>query len=539
MPRTVKVAIIGSGLAGLTSAYMLSTIPLKSEVEIEVHLFEKASEVGMDVSSVSLPPSEGMGEWRVDVPMRSFQGGYYPQLISLYKRLGVAFRRADFSYSFSSFLPSTNLQAQKITAHTIYNGLSGRAGISMPSALHDHPYAVSKEDSLLAGLFASAFAYGAFCFIALQLAWNYLRLLALTLPLTRPTRVPEMTFREWADSTAPDSIAARWIGLDASWHAFVQQILVPLFSAVCTAPAEDVMDHPAEEFLDYIWLTLGTHHYVVMNGVRDVVARLSAHIPHIHLASPIISLSQDAQCPHLVTVQCTGNIAYTGFSHIIFATQANHAVPLLRSYASSLPAASSALDAQIRCLQSLTYRPTIVINHTDPTLMPDSAHDRRNLNLISAAASDVHSTCETNDRPAHCVSQSYTMATHVLHKGDTASASVFQTTNPLFPPRQDTILSVAHLERAVLTLDAKRALRGLYSSSATEGGTTPGLGPLQGAGKSAGVRLGESVGAGIWFVGSYAAGGIPLLEGCVVSARNVVEKGVLASEGVPVVESPW
>lgn len=100
-------------------------------------------------------------------------------------------------------------------------------------------------------------------------------------------------------------------------------------------------------------------------------------------------------------------------------------------------------------------------------------------------------------------------------------------------------MSVAHLERAVLTLDAKRALRGLYSSSATEGETTLGLGPLQGAGRSVGANPGDSVGAGIWFVGSYAAGGIPLLEGCVVSARNVVEKGVLASEGVAVVGSPW
>jgi hypothetical protein len=45
--RTVKVAIVGSGLAGLTAGYLL-TQPIESsdgkeDVQIEVHLFEKAS----------------------------------------------------------------------------------------------------------------------------------------------------------------------------------------------------------------------------------------------------------------------------------------------------------------------------------------------------------------------------------------------------------------------------------------------------------------------------------------------------------------
>jgi microfibrillar-associated protein 1 len=45
-PRIVKVAIVGSGLAGLTAAYLLNE-PIDTEdwsrekVHIEVHLFEK------------------------------------------------------------------------------------------------------------------------------------------------------------------------------------------------------------------------------------------------------------------------------------------------------------------------------------------------------------------------------------------------------------------------------------------------------------------------------------------------------------------
>jgi len=40
MTRTVKVAVIGSGLAGLTAAHLVSQ-PCEGDVEFEVHVFEK------------------------------------------------------------------------------------------------------------------------------------------------------------------------------------------------------------------------------------------------------------------------------------------------------------------------------------------------------------------------------------------------------------------------------------------------------------------------------------------------------------------
>ena len=106
MARTVKVAVIGSGLAGLTAAYRLANAEKLGDVEFEVHLFEKvsrslspvskissqcptyfplllpvcsknlqSSSVGVDSHSVSLDIPGYEGDYRVDVPMRSFQGG--------------------------------------------------------------------------------------------------------------------------------------------------------------------------------------------------------------------------------------------------------------------------------------------------------------------------------------------------------------------------------------------------------------------------------------------------------------------------------
>jgi protoporphyrinogen oxidase len=63
-----KVAIIGTGLAGLHAAYLLTeTAELRQR--FGVHLFEKGDRLGLDGSSVSI---EGA---RIDVPLRSFNAG--------------------------------------------------------------------------------------------------------------------------------------------------------------------------------------------------------------------------------------------------------------------------------------------------------------------------------------------------------------------------------------------------------------------------------------------------------------------------------
>jgi len=64
----VKVAVIGSGLAGLHSAYLLSQTPELRE-RFEVHVFEANDCLGLDGSSITFD------DVRIDVPLRSFNAG--------------------------------------------------------------------------------------------------------------------------------------------------------------------------------------------------------------------------------------------------------------------------------------------------------------------------------------------------------------------------------------------------------------------------------------------------------------------------------
>ncbi|TFK30674.1 hypothetical protein FA15DRAFT_579639 [Coprinopsis marcescibilis] len=547
MTHPVKVAVVGSGLAGLTASYLL-TKPVRttndsSPRKLEVHLFEKAQEIGMDSASTSIPTEaadrfEPAKEWRIDVPMRSFLGGYYRNVIALYRSLGVAFRASNFTYSFS-FLDSASTT---ITTTALYNGGNGLQGVSKPTILIGPQK--TKDEHLLDYWTRQLFATALFVLITAQLAVCYAITLWQCLPYWRSSRISKLTLGEWANDVAPKGRVAQLTGMDIAWDDYVQTMLIPLMSAMCTAPEEDILNHPVEEILDYCWLGLGQNHFVLDGGVKEVVSQLSSGIEHQHLGSTIISIRPDPSNNRLISIECVDSNGtsrtFDGFDHIVFATQALRAVPLLKSYATSLPAEShvqrEAVEAQIRCLQTFKYCSTIVVNHTDDALLPVDPRDRRDLNLISSDRE------EENQDSALCVPHTYTMATHTLARPEGHSARfpvVYQTTNPFIPPHKDTVLDVSTFERAVLTVESKQALSGLCKQEhgawwecPTE--TRCHLGELQGAG-----RLDNNKVPGIWICGSYAYSGIPLLEGCVVSARNVVEEGILKTEGLKFQEAPW
>ncbi|GAA5821590.1 hypothetical protein JCM10212_002979 [Sporobolomyces blumeae] len=111
----VRVAVIGSGLAGLTAAHLLSTSSSSSSssstLEIDTHLFDKSDQLGMDNSSISIDSphdQEDRPRYRVDVPMRSINRGSHARVKRWYDHLKVPLVKSDFTYSFSHLDPSSS-----------------------------------------------------------------------------------------------------------------------------------------------------------------------------------------------------------------------------------------------------------------------------------------------------------------------------------------------------------------------------------------------------------------------------------------------
>ena len=230
---------------------------------------------------------------------------------------------------------------------------------------------------------------------------------------------------------------------------------------------------------------------------------------------------------------------YPGFEHVILAAQANHAAPLVDGYARALEkqqaeqAAAPATQLSA-CLSQFEYRRTIVVNHTDDSMLPADKCDRRDLNMVMMSSLDVIEGNFADKVPTGLVlPPTYAMTTHVLPPpADRApGTAILQTTNPIFAPCSKSVLSVSRLERALLTRASKAAVRSLCAHEED----AVGVGHLQGTARR---EIGKTA-AGLWVVGSYAHRGIPLLEGCVLSAREVVERGILPCEGGSVHGSPW
>jgi len=277
-----------------------------------------------------------------------------------------------------------------------------------------------------------------------------------------------------------------------------------------------------------MWLTLGTSHYVIDGGLSRIETALAEAIPNIHLKWATSGIIRDPANPLLVSVQATRDghtHTIDGFHHVIFATQANRAVPILTEYQTQLPEGPTKdiVGRQIACLEKFRYIEAIIINHTDDTVLPDCDEDIRDLNLIALPSS----TPSLKTDPSACSPSSCTMATYILPEG-TDRYPLFQTTNPIIPIQPDTILSKVRLERALSTMEGKKAVRSLMVSTPPQWWESPYQteklpGPLQGAQAKEGQPL-------LWFCGAYAHEGIPLLEGCVVSA-GMVAREIVEQEG--------
>jgi predicted NAD/FAD-binding protein len=90
----VKIAVVGTGIAGLSAAWMLSQ-------RHEVTVFEQERRIGGHSNTVEVARADGKGVVPVDTGFIVFNHATYPNLCALFDRLNVPTIASDMSFGVS------------------------------------------------------------------------------------------------------------------------------------------------------------------------------------------------------------------------------------------------------------------------------------------------------------------------------------------------------------------------------------------------------------------------------------------------------
>eukprot|EP01063_Lacrimia_lanifica_P018090 TRINITY_DN25048_c0_g1_i1.p1 TRINITY_DN25048_c0_g1~~TRINITY_DN25048_c0_g1_i1.p1 ORF type:complete len:493 (+),score=129.61 TRINITY_DN25048_c0_g1_i1:61-1479(+) len=268
-----KVAVIGSGISGMSCAYLLGA-------KYEVTVYEAASTPGMDAQSMSLGGTEGP---RIDVPIRSFSPHYYPNLLKLYGELGLKLRTVNYEQSLSEMGGGTVFKYGNMTI----------GGYTIP-------------------FLTNPLAHGK---MVLQFLWFQWR---CWWHVGSPA-LDDITFHEFVHQSQVDSF-------------FYEEFLLRILSVICSCRIETIKNYPAGilvEFFGKNQTTLFTKWLRVDAGAFQVCEKLLAKVP-----TPRRLFGRKVMCvassPDGDTVRVTADDGETrGFDHVVIATEADRALTLL------------------------------------------------------------------------------------------------------------------------------------------------------------------------------------------------------------------
>ena len=418
---TLRVAVVGSGIAGLTAAWLLNRA---GHAPV---LFERNMRVGMDAHSAEIPT--GPDDVGVDVPIRVFNRRLWPTLSALADELAVPSRSINVASSFSEQTGSTFFRYGTMQA----------AQVSLPYV--PPRYFSARALAIIAGVAQFRLSAG------LDLQNGALN--------DRPLR----------DYLAEGDYS----------ETFVEDFLYPAIGTICTCSRDSVAEYPARVIVESLFdIFLAGRLRRFTGGTRQIVRRLVAELPDVRLGVPVQSVAVNGSAVEIALPD--GSEA---FDHVIIATQANHARYLLPGQ----------LEREHAMLEQFRYDALDVVVHTDRDLMPKSPKDWASVNFFV-----------TPDR-AQAASTLWVNRVEVQFEGH---APVFQTHNPLHTPAPDKEVLRVTLQRPVVnadSLDGYRQLQALHRQPDRR----------------------------VWFVGSYATRGMPLLESGVRSSESTLAKlGVVA-----------
>ena len=312
--RMSRIAVVGSGIAGMAAAYLLSR-------KHEVHLLERDERLGGHTHTHAIPTSRGV--LPIDTGFIVHNDRTYPNLVKLFRELGVERQPSDMSFGVSC----------------------QRTGFEYSSRG-------------LGGLFAQ------------KSNWLRLRHYRFLREILRFNRESPKVLDDPAGATMT---LGEWIKANDFSEDFSRYYLYPMAAAVWSTSLEEIEDFPAVTlvrfFANHGFLGIDTHPqwHAVKGGSSHYIAPLTA--PYRQYIRTGVHIAGVTRSPDAVQVRYEDGGAEL-FDEIVFACHGPQAMELL----------ADASLRELSVLEGFTTSRNETVLHTDATLLASRPNARASWN---------------------------------------------------------------------------------------------------------------------------------------------------------------
>ena len=307
-----RIAVIGSGISGLSAAYHLRN-------QADVTLFEAGSYFGGHTHTVdvTLPSPQGMVTHGVDTGFLVFNERTYPGLIGLFAELQVQTSASDMSFSVQTPRASGQ-RAMEWSGSNLNTVFAQRSNLLSPTFLG------MLRDVLRFNTLANALADRGQDHALMQPLGEFL-----------DTHKFGSAFRHW--------------------------YLLPMLGCIWSCPTDQMLQFPVATMVRFchnhglIQVVNRPQWFTVTGGAKHYVEKLLQHIPHTHLQTPVDRVERNDVGVRVFTAGSAGD-----FDGVVLACHADQALSLL---AQPTPQEQALLGA-------IHYHPNKAVLHTDTSVMP-------------------------------------------------------------------------------------------------------------------------------------------------------------------------
>jgi uncharacterized protein len=310
MPK--RIAVIGSGISGLSAAYHLRN-------QADVTLFEAGSYFGGHTHTVdvTLPSPRGMVTHGVDTGFLVFNERTYPGLIGLFAELQVQTSASDMSFSVQTPRASGQ-RAMEWSGSNLNTVFAQRSNLFSPTFLG------MLRDVLRFNTLANALADRGQDHALMQPLGEFL-----------DTHKFGSAFRHW--------------------------YLLPMLGCIWSCPTDQMLQFPVATMVRFchnhglIQVVNRPQWFTVTGGAKHYVEKLLQHIPHTHLQTPVERIERNDIGVRVFTAGGAED-----FDGVVLACHADQALSLL---AQPTPQEQALLGA-------IRYHPNKAVLHTDTSVLP-------------------------------------------------------------------------------------------------------------------------------------------------------------------------